>query len=153
MELELLNDQLRKGQPRAEMETRSHEAASLAMKVELVKAEHRLNAMPKRFTESLQVLRDEVEGLEKERVALQLATQRMSLEVKTHTMPIPSRFHAYRRSRFDIITIHCRLTRTMRARLFQHLCSRASTRRSLSAFQHPGPVCLVHYTPDCHPVM
>lgn len=81
MELELLNDQLRKGQANAESEARSNDAAARSTQGELERAEQRLNSMPKRFTESLQVLRDEVEGLEKEKLSLELAKHRRKLQV------------------------------------------------------------------------
>lgn len=81
MELELFNDQLRKGQAKAESEARSQEAASRATKADLNKHQQRLQAMPKRFTESLQLLREEVENLEREKLSLELAKQQRSLKV------------------------------------------------------------------------
>lgn len=41
----------------------------------------RLQAMPKRFTESLQALRDEVEVLHKEKLSLELAKQQRKFKV------------------------------------------------------------------------
>lgn len=81
MELELLNDQLRKGQGEAERKTKSQQAASKAARVDVQKVERRLKAMPKRFTQSLSSLRDEVDSLEREKLSLELAQQQRSLKV------------------------------------------------------------------------
>lgn len=81
MELELLNDQLRKGQATVESEAASAVEAARLAKQEHCRAEQRLHSLPKRFTESLQMLREEVEGLEKEKLDLELARQSKYLEV------------------------------------------------------------------------
>lgn len=81
MELELLNDHLRKGQEEAERTAKSQQAAASATRADVQKAAERLNAMPKRFTQSLQQLRDEVERLEREKLSLQLAQQQRTLKV------------------------------------------------------------------------
>lgn len=83
MELEVLNNQLRKGQANAESEASSNDAAARLTQGELERAEKRLNSIPKRFTESLQMLHDEVEGLEKEKLSLELAKNRKNLQVIT----------------------------------------------------------------------
>ncbi|CAM9399813.1 unnamed protein product, partial [Scytosiphon promiscuus] len=75
MELELLNDQLKKGQAEVKRKAALQKAASLATRAEVQKAAGRLKAMPKRFTQSLQLLRDEVDHLEREKLALELAKQ------------------------------------------------------------------------------
>lgn len=85
MELEVLNDQLRKGQAEAEREAKSQQAASYSTSAELQKVSERLKAMPKRFTQSLAQLRDEVENLESEKLSLELAKQRRTLKVLPHT--------------------------------------------------------------------
>lgn len=81
MELELLNDQLRKGQGEAEKKTKSQQAASDATTADLQKAAQRLTAMPKRFTQNLPSLRDEVDRLEREKLSLELAKQQKTLKV------------------------------------------------------------------------
>lgn len=81
MELEVLNDQLRKGQAGAEREAKSQQAASYSTSSELQKVSERLKAMPKRFTQSLSQLRDEVDNLESEKRSLELAKQRRTLKV------------------------------------------------------------------------
>lgn len=81
MELELLIDQLRRGQVDAESRSKLLHESTNATKLELKKARERLEAMPKRFTESLQLLRDEEEALEREKLSLQLAHQKNTLEV------------------------------------------------------------------------
>lgn len=83
MELELLNDQLRKGQAAAESEATSTVDAARLAKQERCRAEQRLHSLPKRFTESLEMLREEVEELEKEKLALKLARQSKHLQVIT----------------------------------------------------------------------
>lgn len=86
LEVELLNDQLRKGQATAELETRSHEADASATKAELERMQERLRAMPKRFTESLQLLRNDVDSLEREKLSLELAKQQRSFKVRLSDM-------------------------------------------------------------------
>lgn len=81
MELGLLNSHLRRGQSKADNEARSWEEASRATKTELEQARERLRAMPHRFTDNLDLLRNEAEKLEKEKLALQLASQERSLKV------------------------------------------------------------------------
>ena len=81
MDVELLNDQLRQGQVSAEKEARSHETAARATKAEFERMQERLQAMPKRFTESLQLLRSDVDALEREKLSLELAKQQRSFEV------------------------------------------------------------------------
>lgn len=87
MEIDLLNDQLRKGQAAAELETRLHEAASGETKAELERMRERLKAMPRRFTESLQLLRDDVDSLEREKLSLELAKQQRSFKVHCRDTP------------------------------------------------------------------
>ena len=82
MDIDLLNDQLRRGQAHAELEARSHETASRATKTELERMRERLEAMPKRFTESLQLLRNDVDGLEREKLSLELAKQQRDFKVQ-----------------------------------------------------------------------
>lgn len=81
MELELLNDQLRKGQAKAEIEARSHKTSSRATRAELDMVQKRIQVMPKQFTESLQLLRNEVENLEREKLSLELAKQQRGFKV------------------------------------------------------------------------
>lgn len=81
MELELLNDQLKKGQGGAERKAKSQQAASNATRAEKQRVAQRLNAMPKRFTQSLPLLRDEVDALEHEKLSLELAKQQKTLKV------------------------------------------------------------------------
>lgn len=81
MELELLNDQLRKGQGEAERKAKSQQAAAYATRSDVQKVAERLKAMPKRFTQSLSQLRDEVDRLEREKLSLQLAQQQRTLKV------------------------------------------------------------------------
>lgn len=81
MELEVLNNQLRRGQVGAEREAKSQQTASRATRAELQKVSERLKAMPRRFTESLLQLRDEVDKLESEKLSLELAKQQRSLKV------------------------------------------------------------------------
>ncbi|CAM9730939.1 unnamed protein product [Ectocarpus sp. 4 AP-2014] len=76
MELELLNSQLRKGQAEAERNAKLQEATFGSTRAEVNKVAERLKAMPKRFTQSLQSLRDEVETLEREKYNLELAKER-----------------------------------------------------------------------------
>ncbi|CAM9724368.1 unnamed protein product [Ectocarpus sp. 8 AP-2014] len=76
MELELLNSQLRKGQAEAERNAKMQEATFRSTRAEVNKVAERLKAMPKRFTQSLQSLRDEVETLEREKFNLELAKER-----------------------------------------------------------------------------
>eukprot|EP00752_Nemacystus_decipiens_P004559 g4161.t1 len=80
MELELLNDQLRKGQGEAERKAKSHQAASNATRADVQRVSQTLKAMPKRFTQSLPSLRDEVDRLEREKLSLELAKQRKTLK-------------------------------------------------------------------------
>ncbi|CAN0393235.1 unnamed protein product [Ectocarpus sp. 12 AP-2014] len=76
MELQLLNSQLRKGQAEAERNAKLQEATFRSTRAEVNKVAERLKAMPKRFTQSLQSLRDEVETLEREKFNLELAKER-----------------------------------------------------------------------------
>ncbi|CBJ27685.1 hypothetical protein Esi_0080_0105 [Ectocarpus siliculosus] len=76
MELELLNSQLRKGQAEAERNAKLQEDTFRSTRAEVNKVAERLKAMPKRFTQSLQSLRDEVETLEREKFNLELAKER-----------------------------------------------------------------------------
>ncbi|CAN0512224.1 unnamed protein product [Ectocarpus sp. 12 AP-2014] len=76
MELELLNSQLRKGQAEAERNAKLQEATFRSTRAEVNKMAERLKAMPKRFTQSLQSLRDEVETLEREKFNLELEKER-----------------------------------------------------------------------------
>lgn len=85
MELELLNSHLRRGQAKADSEARSWDEASRVTKAELEQARERLHAMPHRFTDSLDLLKGEVEKLGKEKLALQLASQERSLKVYRET--------------------------------------------------------------------
>lgn len=82
MELELLNDQLRKGQGEAERKAKSQQVASNATKADVQRVSQTLEAMPKRFTQSLSSLRDEVDRLEGEKLSLELAKQRKTLKVE-----------------------------------------------------------------------
>lgn len=81
MECDLLNDQLKKGQAAAESKTMSLEGSSEKTKVQLKILRQKLQAMPKRFTKSLQTLQDEVENLRTEKLSLQLAEQKRTWEV------------------------------------------------------------------------
>lgn len=81
MELELLNDQLKKGQGEAERKAKSERAASDATRADVQRVSQRLKAMPKRFTQSLPSLRDEVDSLEREKLSLELAKQQTTLKV------------------------------------------------------------------------
>lgn len=83
MELELLNNQLRKGQGEAERKAKSQQAESNATRADVQKVSQRLNAMPKRFAQSLSSLRDEVDGLEREKLSLELAKQQKTLKVRS----------------------------------------------------------------------
>ncbi|CAM9562423.1 unnamed protein product [Ectocarpus sp. 6 AP-2014] len=76
MELELLNSQLQKGQAEAERNAKLQEATFRSTRAEVNKVAERLKAMPKRFTQSLQSLRNEVETLEREKFNLELAKER-----------------------------------------------------------------------------
>ncbi|CAM9530309.1 unnamed protein product, partial [Ectocarpus fasciculatus] len=75
MELELLNNQLRKGQAEAERSAKLQEATFCSTRAEVNKVAERLKAMPKRFSQSLQSLREEVETLEREKFNLELAKE------------------------------------------------------------------------------
>lgn len=88
MELELLNNQLKKGQAEAQRKATSQHAAARATKEEVQKAGERLRAMPKRFTQSLQLLRDEVDQLERKKLALELAKQQRTSKVNG-VQPLP----------------------------------------------------------------
>ena len=81
MELELLNTQLRKGQVKVECSARSEEAALRATKTELEQAREKLQAIPKRSTDSLRLLREEVAKLEKEKRSLEQANHQKGLKV------------------------------------------------------------------------
>lgn len=80
----MLNDQLRKGQAGAEREAKSQQVASSATRAELQKVSERLKAMPRRFTQSLSQLRDEVDKLESEKLSLGLEKQQRTLKVIAH---------------------------------------------------------------------
>lgn len=81
MELELLNDQLRKGQGEAERKAKSQQAASNATRADVQRVSQTLKAMPKRFTQSLPSLRNEVDTLEREKLSLERAKQQNTLKV------------------------------------------------------------------------
>ncbi|CAM9332018.1 unnamed protein product, partial [Hapterophycus canaliculatus] len=87
MELELLNNQLKKGQAEVERKAKLQQAASCSTKAEVQKAAERLRAMPKRFTQSLQLLRDEVDQLEREKLGLELARQQRTSQANLRTSP------------------------------------------------------------------
>lgn len=72
MELKLLNDKLRRGQSAAQSANSLLEEEVRVVSAELRKAKERLEAMPRRFSESLQLLRDEAEALEREKMDLQV---------------------------------------------------------------------------------
>lgn len=91
MELQLLNDKLRKGQGEAERKAKSQQAAADATRSDVQKVAERLKAMPKRFTQSLPQLRDEVERLEREKLSLQLAQQQKTLKVSQFFRIFPFR--------------------------------------------------------------
>lgn len=82
MELELLNAQLRKGHGEAERKAKSQQVASNATRADVQRVSQRLKAMPKRFTESLPSLRDEVDRLEREKLSLELAKQQKTVKVQ-----------------------------------------------------------------------
>lgn len=80
---------------------RLYEAAARATKSELLRASEWLQAMPKRFTESLQALRDEVEMLQKEKLSLELAKQQRGFKVYTYLGSVRDRVV------LSMLHVHC----------------------------------------------
>ncbi|CAM9369162.1 unnamed protein product, partial [Choristocarpus tenellus] len=84
MELGLLNAELNKGQGELESEMEATKAEFMSTREDLSRARRRLEAIPKRFTQSLRLVKAEVQQLEQEKLKLEESSRQRKQEEECH---------------------------------------------------------------------